>query len=107
MIKVSIMYPNTKGSKFDVEYYVETHMPMSVRLLSAHPGFKGVSVEAGISGDKPGSAPAYVAMCNLLFNSVEEFWAATSPHGETLQDDMLNCTDIVPVIQISEVRFSQ
>ncbi len=47
MIKISILYPNTSGSRFDMVYYVEKHMPMSIRLLSAHPGFKGVSVEKG------------------------------------------------------------
>ena len=73
MIRISILYPNDKGSRFDVSYYVETHMPMSIKLLSAHPGFKGVSVERGIGGAVPGSEPAYVAMCHFSFSSVESF----------------------------------
>src|SRR5271165_3688053 len=28
MIKVSVMYPNTPGSKFNHEYYRDKHMPM-------------------------------------------------------------------------------
>jgi len=44
---ISILYPNNKGSRFDLRYYVQTHTPMSIELLSAHSGFKGVSVEHG------------------------------------------------------------
>jgi hypothetical protein len=29
MIKISIFYPNTPGARFDMDYYLHTHMPMS------------------------------------------------------------------------------
>lgn len=107
MIKITILYPNTHGSRFDVSYYVETHMPMSIRLLGAHPGFKGASVERGLGGAVPGSPPAYIAMCNFLFNSIEDFLAAFMPHASMLQSDMPNYTDIAPVIQFNEVLMSK
>jgi uncharacterized protein (TIGR02118 family) len=28
MIKVSVMYPNTPGARFNHEYYREKHMPL-------------------------------------------------------------------------------
>ena len=107
MIKVSIMYPNTEGSKFDIVYYRDVHMPMSIGLVRDHPGFQGVSVEHGISGVDVGSAPQYIAMCHYLFKSVEAFWDATNPHGEALQNDMAHCTDITPHIQINEVLIAE
>jgi len=107
MIKVSILYPNLKGARFDVPYYTEIHMPMSIKLLSAHPGFKGVSVEQGLGGAAPGSEPAYIAMCHFLFDSVEGFMAAFTPNAEVLQGDMPNYTDIEPVIQFNEVLISR
>lgn len=78
-------------------------MPLSVRLLSAHPGFQGVSVERGISGAGPGTDPAYLALCHFAFQSVETFMEAFAPHAARLQSDMANYTDIEPVIQVSEV----
>ena len=107
MTRISILYPNNKGSRFDVRYYVETHMPMSIALLSAHLGFKGVSVEHGLGGAVPGSEPTYIAMCHFLFNSVEDFLAAFMPHAAVLQGDMPNYTDIEPVIQFNEVLISR
>lgn len=82
-------------------------MPLSISLLSAHPGFKGVSVERGLSGVTPGSAPAYIAMCHFFFDSIEDFLAAFMPNASALQGDMTNYTDIEPVIQFNEVLISR
>lgn len=100
-------YPNNKGARFDLRYYIDKHMPMSIGLLSAHPGFRGVSVEHGLGGGIPGTDAAYVAMCHFQFDSVENYMAAFTPHAATLQGDMPNYTDIEPVIQINEVLISR
>lgn len=107
MIKISILYPNKEGSRFDMDYYIEKHMPVSIDLLGAHPGFKGVSVERGIGGAVPGTDAAFVAMCHFLFNSADEFLEAFMPHAPTLQGDMANYTDIEPIIQVNEVLISR
>jgi len=103
MTKISILYPNSKNVRFDMGYYVEKHMPLAIQLLSAHAGYKGVSVERGLGGAVPGTDAAYVAMCHFLFDSAENFAAAFMPHAAELQGDMPNYTDAEPVIQISEV----
>ena len=102
---ISIMYPHTSGSKFDQEYYINTHMPMSIERLSAHAGFRGVSVVRGIAGGMPDSEPAYVAICQYLFDSLEDFLAAFNSHAALLQGDMINYTDIEPTIQISAIEI--
>lgn len=107
MIKISILYPNNKNAQFDLRYYIDKHMPMSIELLSTHPGFKGVSVEHGLGGAVPGTDAAYIAMCHFLFDSAENFMAAFMPHAAVLQGDMPNYTDIEPVIQINEVLISR
>ena len=107
MTKISILYPNKKGARFDMRYYVETHMPLSIELLSAHPGFKGVSVERGLAGAEPGSEAAYVAICHFSFDSMESFMGAFTPHAAKLRGDMPNYTDIQPLIQVSEVLISR
>lgn len=107
MIRISILYPNRQGARFDVSYYVDTHMPLSIKLLSAHPGFRGVSVERGLGGALPGSEPTYIAMCHFLFSSIEDFMSAFTPNADVLQGDMPNYTDIEPVIQFNEVLISR
>jgi uncharacterized protein (TIGR02118 family) len=105
MIKISILYPNT--GKFDMDYYLNKHMPRSIELLSNGKGYRGVSVERGLGGAAPGTAPAYVAMCHYLFDTADDFMAAFLPHAAELQGDMPNYTDIETTIQISEVAISR
>lgn len=107
MVKISILYPNTPGSRFDFRYYVDKHMPRSIQLLSAHPGFRGVSVEQGTGGGAPGSPAAYGAMCHFSFTSADAFMAAFMPHAPELQGDIPNYTDVAPVIQVNEVLISK
>lgn len=105
MIKISILYPNT--GKFDMDYYLYKHMPRSIALLSTGKGYRGVSVERGLDGASPGSAPSYIAMCHYLFDTADDFMAAFMPHAAELQGDMPNYTDIETIIQVSEVAINQ
>ena len=66
MIKVSVLYPNREGTKFDIAYYLNHHIPMVRQLLGS--ALEGVSVEHGISGEEPGSPAPYVTTCHLMFD---------------------------------------
>src|SRR5262245_12163556 len=74
MIKISILYPNIAGGRFDFDYYLSKHMPRSIELLSAHSGFRGVTVERGLGGTEPGSPPKYIAACFYTFDALESSW---------------------------------
>ncbi|HKJ00203.1 MAG TPA: EthD family reductase [bacterium] len=102
MIKVSVLYPNKSGAKFNMDYYLNSHMPMVASKLGS--ALKGSAVEEGIAGGAPGSPATYVAMGHLLFDSVEAFQAAFGPHASAIMADIPNYTDLQPVLQISEVR---
>lgn len=106
MINVSSLYPKINGYRFDFEYYLNRHMPMSIELLSKAKGFVGVKVERGVSIDTPSIESSYVAMCHYYFDTLENFMAAFMPHAETLQGDIGNYTNIEPTIQINEVEMS-
>ena len=103
MIKVSVFYPYEEGKKFDMDYYLSSHIPMVQEKLGA--ALKGGAVEQGLSGVEPGSPAIYVAMGHLLFDSVEAFQNAFGPHSEAIMADIPNYTDIQPTIQISEVKM--
>lgn len=107
MVKISILYPQTPDSTFDMEYYLSRHMPMSLGLLRSHPGFIALSVERGVEAPQSGSAPPYVAMCHYTFTSAEDFVAAFMPHAAVLQSDIANYTNIAPVVQFSAVEISE
>lgn len=107
MIKISILYRNQSGARFDFKYYAEVHMPRSIQLLSARPGFRGVSVERGVGGPAPGSAPSYIAMCHFQFTTAEAFLEAFMPNAPELQGDIPSYTNVEAVIQFSEILIEQ
>ena len=103
MIKVSIFYPNEEGKKFDMDYYLNSHIPMVQDKLGA--ALKGGSVDQGLNGGVPGSPATYIAMAHLLFDSMEAFQGAFGPHMDTILSDIPNYTDIQPAMQISDVKI--
>ena len=103
MIKVSVMYPNTAGAHFDMTYYLDRHMPMVGKLLGG--ALKGVNVEQVLAGGAPGAPAPYVAMCHLLFDSVDAFQGAFDQHSPAILADIPNYTNTQPTIQISQVKL--
>jgi uncharacterized protein (TIGR02118 family) len=103
MIKVSVFYPNNEGSRFDMGYYCNSHLPMVREKLGQV--CKGVAVEQGLAGPTPGSPPAFIAMGHLYFDSAAEFQTTFGPHAAAIMADIPNYTDIQPTIQISDVKI--
>jgi len=103
MIKVSVLYPSDPARKFDMGYYLGKHMPLVQEKLG--PACKSMAVEQGLSGASPGSAPAYVAMGHMYFDSLEAFQKAFTQVADALIADIPNYTDIQPTFQISEVKL--
>ena len=103
MIKVSVLYPNTAGCKFNMAYYLEQHMPMVKQKLG--PACRRMAVEEGIAGGAPGMPATSIAMGHLYFDSTDAFQTAVAPHAQAILADIPNYTNTQPTIQISEVKL--
>ena len=100
MIKVTFLYPNSDGSRFDMEYYTTNHLELSRAKFGT--ALKGLTIDRGLFGIEPGSKPSFHAVAQLQFDSLDEFYAALIPSIEEFKADALNYTDVEPVILISE-----
>jgi uncharacterized protein (TIGR02118 family) len=65
MIKVSVFYPNEEGKKFDMEYYLDKHIPMVREKCGT--ACRDVAVDQGLGCPEPGSRPVYFAMGHPVF----------------------------------------
>lgn len=101
MIKVSVMYPNSKDVKFDTAYYKNSHLPMVSKLVG--PALKGIELNLGIASRTPGDLAPYVAIAHLKFDDVETFQAAFGPHAEVISADVKNYSNVEGILQISEL----
>ena len=82
MIKVTVLYQDTQGKKFDMAYYLGKHIPMVKQKLGA--ACKRIEVDQGLGGGQPGSKPQFV---------------------DAIMGDVPNYTNIQPIIQVNEVKL--
>lgn len=101
MYKVSVMYPNHEGARFDFEYYQQTHMKLVEQHLKPF-GLLRTGVDRGVSGGAGQPAP-YVCMGHLFFERADAYDEGIKQIGTVLRDDIPNFTDITPVRIVSEV----
>jgi len=100
MITVSVTYPATEGSRFDLGYYQSHHMPL-VRSLWGQCGLTEEMYLLGTSA--PGGGPAPVHLTALLtFASAADFAQAGQLHGKAIMGDIKNFTGVSPVVTINE-----
>ncbi len=103
MIQVTVFYPYQPGKSFDMEYYVNRHIPMVKEKLGE--ACKSASVLKGVACIPPGTPPVYTAMTLFTFESIDTFRQAFNPHAETIMADRTNYTTIQPIIQIDEIKL--
>lgn len=103
MVKVSILYPSTPDSRFDFDYYLNVHMPMSIARLGA--AMKSIQVERVVDPGPPWPSPSFAAVCSFVCESKEAFEAAFLPHMAELQADATNYTDVQQIVLVSEVAI--
>jgi len=100
MIKVSVYYPRRDGAKFNMKYYLTTHVPLlKGRLGSA---LKSIVIDRGLRGGAPKTAPHFILVANLMFEDLPSFRAAFRPHAQEFLKDVSNFTDVRPRVQVSE-----
>jgi uncharacterized protein (TIGR02118 family) len=101
MILVTVTYPAGAQTSFDVDYYLNKHMPLVKVRWTAH-GLKSTQVLRGTS-KADGSAPDYQIMALLTFGSIEDFKSAGKAHGREIFADIPNFTNAQAVVQINDI----
>ncbi len=100
MIVFTVMYPNTPGKHFDMDYYVNKHIAL-VNEKAGHV-LKGVSVEKGLSGGAPDSPPTYAVVCRLMLEGPDDL-AVMAENSPAFDADVPKFTDIQPIFDIREI----
>jgi uncharacterized protein (TIGR02118 family) len=101
MIDIILMYPAGEGSTFDMNYYLNTHIPLFKKRMGANA--QNLKVLRGVQGLMPGSPAPYVAIAQWTAESAEAYAAAFAPHAEEILGDIPKYTNIQPVVQYSEI----
>ncbi len=95
------MYPNGPDTKFDSDYYKNSHLPMIAEALGD--SLKGIEFNIGIGGRVPGELAPFIAIVHLTFESIEAFQSSFGPHAEKFAADVPSYTNVEGELQISEI----
>ena len=94
MIVATILYPRTDESTFDMDYYVNSHMPMFGECLGdACQGWGAVAVPAG----------KYAAIGWASITSQDALNETLAEHGAKIMGDVPNYTNVSPDMVVGEV----
>lgn len=103
MIHTATIYPNGEGKKFDMDYYLNKHIPLLKALLGD--SIKIISIDRGLSGGSPDSPVPFVAIGHMYFETMSALQNSMTPAViEKLKVDIPNYTNIEAIVQISVVE---
>jgi uncharacterized protein (TIGR02118 family) len=93
MFKVTVLYPSSEGSTFDMDYYREKHMAIVNRVMKP----ERVEIDRAVDGP-------FMAIGHFYFPSQEAMQAGMGgPDIGDAMADVPNYTNVQPQIQISEI----
>ena len=101
MIRLTALYPNTKGGWFDMDYYLKKHVPFVKERIASF-GAR-LELEEGMAGALPESPSAYVVIGSVTYKSMEDLQNVLTMYGEEIMADIPNYTNLQPIMQISRV----
>ena len=91
---LTILYPNSDGVRWDVDYYRTHHMPLIMKLYGTA-AIKRFELRKSDSGQQ-GGAPGYIGTVNIYINDQKAFDAAGKEHGPTLVKDVPHFSSVMP-----------
>lgn len=103
MFKVAILYPAGEGKTFDMDYYVNKHMPMVAGFIGKN--LKFFEIDKGVGGRAPGDKAPYVAVGYFVVADTAKYNKAIADNRDAVINDIKNYTNIQPIVQISEVKY--
>lgn len=103
MISVNVLYKNSDSLQFNMNYYLDRHIPLVKKLLGS--ALTGVIVQQGTAGAAPGTKPDYAVITVLRFDSMESFGQVFGPNAPAITSDIKNFTNVEPTIQFCDVKL--
>jgi uncharacterized protein (TIGR02118 family) len=102
MIRLTVLYPNTEGAWFNMDYYLQKHVPLVKERIASF-GPVRVDVEEGMTGAAPDTPSPFCLIFSMTFKSLEDLQTVMTMYGEELVADIVNFTNIQVIMQISRV----
>ena len=98
---ITVLYENVDDATFDLDYYLTKHMPLVDERFKPF-GIKGWRVLKAV-GSPSGDKPAFSVICNLEFDTADQFRAAVAAEGGPVFGDVPNFSNKSPVVVVADL----
>lgn len=98
-MSLQVIYPIKPGTKFDMDYYADTHMQMVNDHMGNH--IASLVVTKGLAGG-PDTPPPYYAVATMTFADQAALDTALNAAGPVVAD-IPNFTNTIPQMLVGEV----
>ncbi|KAK7541957.1 uncharacterized protein J3D65DRAFT_612124 [Phyllosticta citribraziliensis] len=99
-VTITVLYPNVQDATFNMEYYLQTHMPLAQQHFGQH-GLIGYRVQKLLSTATGDPAP-YSVMCLLEFPDRAAWDNAVTQAAGPVMADVANFSNKEPTFLIGE-----
>jgi uncharacterized protein (TIGR02118 family) len=103
VIRLTVLYPKTAASTFDMEYYLNKHVPLVLARLSSM-GLRRLEVDAGLGGVAPDQPASFAAIGYLTYDTLEDLQRGLAVHGAELMEDIHKFTNVEPLMQVNRIE---
>jgi uncharacterized protein (TIGR02118 family) len=105
MFCVSVLYPANSASTFNLDYYLDSHIPLAKKLLTPH-GLQRVEVTRSVALP-PGASVPFHTIGQLYFATMQDLEKGLASAGQQLIEDIPNYySGGEHIVQINEVVLS-
>lgn len=100
MYRVVIMYPKTETSNYNMEYYLNHHLPLIRGLFKK---IINIEVDQGIRNAFPDQPMPYYTISYFYFETIEDFQEGIMAGANDIMEDLAKFSNVQPIIQINEI----
>ncbi len=100
MYCLTVEYLKCKGSRFDFEYYENSHIPL-VKNTYSPLGLREIIIRKEV-GSSPGENDKLFVSVSLIFDSLHSMKCALASSGDAVSNDVVNYTSATVVYCFSE-----
>lgn len=102
MINVIVVYPAEDEGWFDIDYYLNRHIPFFEELFRPF-GLVRIEVDGGMETIPHGDRPVFRVMTRMRFRSVDELRCGIRRCEPRINEDVPRFTNLTPIVQVNEV----
>jgi uncharacterized protein (TIGR02118 family) len=94
MEQITFLYPKIDGATFDMDYFLNKHIPFAVQSTGAIKSWTVTEYTSGTDGREP----PYMVQAIATLSSIEAYYAGVEKGNGAVIDDIPNYTNVTPMV---------